>query len=428
MAKINRSVFSWCLYDWANSAFATTVMAGFFPGFFKKFWCVGVVPAISTSRLGFGDAIGGLAIAVLAPVLGALAGTGRAKKPFLVAFALLGAAMTACLSRVGQGSWVTALTVYVLAWVGFTIANLFYDSLLTDVAVDKRQFDTISSRGFALGYLGGGLLFVANVLMYQFPGAFGITSPASAVRWSFMSVAVWWFLFSIPLVAFVHQRREAVERLASSRSFAGEALADLGRTAAGILKNRTILVFLIAYWLYIDGVNTVIVMATDFGLSIGIPMSTAMIALVIVQFIAFPASLLFGLIANRHGAKNAILLGILVYAAMSMVGAWVLRTPAHYLVFACIVGLVQGGVQALSRSLFASLVPEDKSAEYFGFYNLVGRFAVVGGPAVVAFTNVLVHNLGFQSQTASRCGMATLSIFFLVGGALLTRVRAGAAR
>ena len=306
MDKDQKAVWGWALYDWANSAFATTVMAGFFPIFFKQYWSQGTDVNLSTAQLGIGNSIAGLLMALLAPVLGAVADRASAKKKFLLAFAGLGVLSTAGLYWVGQGEWAFAIFVYAISIVGFAGANVFYDALLLSVAAPERV-DYVSSLGFALGYLGGGLLFLLNVAMTLSPHAFGIADAAQAVRLSFLSVALWWGGFTLFIAFWVPER--AVPPAAGQ---AGHALAAGFRQLAGTLKKirhlKTVLLFLLSYWFYIDGVDTIIRMAVDYGLSLGFESTDLIKALLIVQFVGFPAALVFGKLGERWGARKSIFL------------------------------------------------------------------------------------------------------------------------
>lgn len=416
MKENRKAVISWCLYDWANSAFILTVSAGFFPVFFKDFWCSGVEPTVSTARLGFGNAIAGLIVAVLSPFMGALADSGGARKKMLGFFMFLGVISTAALYFIESGNWLWALIVFVVANVGFNSANLFYDSLLVDVA-SRERMDWVSSLGYSLGYLGCGILFVVNVLMVTGPQRFGIASTSGAVKISFMSASVWWFVFSIPLFLFV---KETVYRKVNGISdLLKKSVVHLGETTLKILNDRSLVLFLLAYWLYIDGVHTFVLMAVDFGMAIGLSSSSLMLALIVVQFVAFPSAILFGMAAKKLGSFTMILAGILIYILVCSVGALVLKTQVDYIILAGITGIAQGGIQALSRSYFGKLIPTSESAEYFGFYNVVSRFAVIVGPAVVGSVAFLTRKSGVKSELASRIGMSSITILFVVGALLL---------
>ncbi len=416
MANDKKQIFSWCLYDWANSAFALTVMAGFFPVFFKTFWSVGVEPTISTARLGFGNAVAGLIVAVLSPLMGAVADAGRAKKKFLVFFMIVGATSSGMLFFIGQGQWIAALLIFAIASVAYNSGNLFYDSLLVDIC-EKESMDMVSARGYGMGYLGCGILFLFNVIMVSYPSAFGLKSAAEAVRVSFLTAALWWLVFSQPIIFFVKEKFYS-ETTGFFPILLG-SLQNLRKTTLKILDNPTLLLFLISYWLYIDGLNTFVLMSVDFGMAIGITTKSLMIALLCVQFVAFPSSLLFGYFSRKAGAFVMILVGLGIYIAVSGIGSIILKTELHFIILAALSGLAQGGIQALSRSYYAKMIPASESAEYFGFYNVMSRFAVIIGPAVVGIVAYVTHKAGVESTLASRIGMSSVSVLFLAGALLL---------
>jgi len=410
-----RSIIGWALYDWANSAFATTVMAAFFPIFFKKFWSVGVDPVVSTAKLGLANSAAGMVVALCAPVLGAIADRGGAKKKFLFFFAFIGIVMTASLYMVSKGDWALAIAVYVLATVGFSGGNIFYDSLITSVASDKRM-DFVSALGFSMGYLGGGILFALNVWMTIKPETFGFADAGAAVRFSFLSVAVWWALFSVPVFLFV--REPAVEKGGVAGDAVMAGLRQLRRTFQEIRHLRVIFLFLIAYWLYIDGVDTIIRMALDYGMSIGFRTNDLILALLITQFVGFPSAIAFGYLGGRIGTKRSIYITIAVYLCVTIYAAFITVKYEFYLL-AIVIGMVQGGIQALSRSFFAKMIPVDKSAEYFGFYNLIGKFSVVAGPIFMGMTALLVRSMGYPSAIASRVSITSIAVLFIAGAVLL---------
>jgi len=412
-----KSIVSWALYDWANSAFATTVMAAFFPIFFKKFWSAGVDPVESTAKLGLANSIAGMVVALCAPVLGAIADKGSAKKKFLLFFAFIGIVMTASLYMVAQGDWVLAIAVYVLATIGFSGGNIF-DSLLTAVASEKRM-DFVSALGFSLGYLGGGILFAFNVWMTLKPAMFGFADAGAAVRFSFLSVAIWWALFSIPVFLFV--REPAPQKSGTTGAVILAGLRQLRRTFEEIRHLRVIFLFLIAYWLYIDGVDTIIRMALDYGMSIGFKSDDLILALLITQFVGFPSAIAFGYLGGRIGTKRSIYIAIGVYLCVTIYASFITRAYEFYLL-AIVIGLVQGGIQALSRSLFAKMIPPDKSGEFFGFYNLIGKFSVVAGPVFLGVTALLVRAMGYSSDIASRVSITSIAVLFVAGAILLSFV------
>jgi UMF1 family MFS transporter len=403
----DRKVVSWALYDWGNSAFSTTVLAAFFPAFYKEFWSAGVAASTSTFQLGVGHALASALIVVLAPVLGAIADTGGTRKRFLAFFAILGVAMTGCLYAVAQGQWLLAMAVFVLANVGFSAANAFYDALIVSVA-DQDQLDLVSAYGYALGYVGGGVLFAANLVMVMQPAWFGFSDALEAVRISFLSVALWWLVFTIPLLLNVPEGRPSVPQGTLGAVRAG--FAQLADTLRELRTLRAVWMFLLAYWLYIDGVHTIVRMAVDYGMALGFEMKNLLTALLVTQFVAFPAALAFGWLAGRIGAKAGILIGISVYG-LATVGAVFMDTVSHFYALAVVIGLVQGGVQSLSRSLYARLIPADRSAEYFGFYNMLGKFAAILGPLMVGFASL--------ATGSPRVSLLTIIVLFVGGGVLL---------
>jgi UMF1 family MFS transporter len=415
MKEDRKSLFGWVLYDWANSAFATTVMASFFPIFFKEYWTVGADPVVSTAKLGLANAAAGILVALMAPVLGAIADRGEAKKKFLLSFAALGILATSCLYLVPRGSWQVAAACYVFAMMGFAGSIIFYDSLLTSVAAEARR-DFVSSLGFSLGYLGGGVLFALNVWMTLSPAAFGLPDSGEGVKLSFLSVGLWWAAFSLPLIFLVRERAGTVKK--ARRVVIREGIGQLRDTVREIRHMKTIFLFLAAYWLYIDGVDTIIVMALDYGLSIGFKSEDLIVALLITQFIGFPSALFFGYLGERIGAKRAILIGIGVYLFITIYGAFI-DDKREFFILACMIGLVQGGVQALSRSLYSRIIPADKSAEFFGFYNMLSRFATVAGPVLIGTTGIAARSMGYEGSTASRIGIVSVAILFLAGGFIL---------
>jgi UMF1 family MFS transporter len=406
----NRSVFSWALYDWANSAFATTVMAGFFPVFFQKFWSTDVAPIDTTSRLGYANAIAGLGIAILAPILGAIGDRGGRRKQFLMFWTLLGVGATGALYFVAQGEWFPAALLFVLGTMGFNGGIVFNDSLLLDVA-RPDELDRVSAFGYSLGYLGGGVLFLINVVMVSTPASFGLADAGEAVRVSFLTVAVWWLLFTIPLMRNVREsaRGPHLGFLDATRTGFRELAATIGK----VRQYRTIVMFLLAYWFYIDGVNTIIKMAVNYGVSLGLDTNALLTALLVTQFVGFPAALFFGWLGDRIGPKRGILIGLVVYAGIT-VYAYFLDSEIEFYAMAVVVGLVQGGVQSLSRSLFGRLVPEGKNAEFFGFFNMMGKFATVLGPLLIAIVAGITRD--------ERASIISLVVLFVVGGFLLLRV------
>jgi len=410
MKDAKSTIWSWALYDWANSAFATTVMAGFFPVFFKSYWADPTNLQQSTFYLGSANSLSAIIVAALAPFLGAVADRGSAKKKFLIFFAFMGIIMTGALWFVRMGYWQLAVVFYVTATVGFSGANIFYDSLLPGVASEKKV-DFVSSLGFSLGYIGGGLLFLVNVIMFLKPELFGIADGATAIRIAFISVAIWWAVFSIPVMLFVPEPK-VVSPLPMSKAFRG-GWRQLRNTLKDLRHLKVVGIFLLAYWFYIDGVDTIIRMAVDYGTSLGFPSESLIVALLIVQFIAFPAALAYGWLGKKIGVKKAIYIAIMAYSLITLLG-YFMRLTWHFYVLAMMVGLFQGGIQALSRSYYTRLIPENKAAEFFGFFNMLGKFAAVLGPFMMGAVTLLTDS--------NRFGILSIMVLFLVGGLLLTRV------
>lgn len=410
MARLNRSAWAWTFYDWANSAFATTVMAGFFPIFLKQYWSAGSDATTSTFQLGVGNAIAGIIVAAMAPVLGAIADRGGVRKKFLMLFTILGIFMTAGMYFVQKGDWQLAVTLYVLGTVGFTAGVVFYDALLVDVS-SPEHFDFVSGFGYAFGYLGGGLLFAINVLMTLKPEMFGLTDAAEAVRISFLMVAVWWAVFCIPLFLFVKERKPVNAPALGGAIVQGwKQFVDTFRE---IQRLRPIFLFLLAYWFYIDGVNTVIKMAVDYGLSLGFETSSLITALLLVQFIGFPAAIAFGWLGEKWGTKRGIYIAIIVYTGVTA-WAYFLENVTEFYIMAIAIGLVQGGIQSLSRSYYARMIPAEKSAEFFGFYGMIGKFATIIGPLLMGWVGV--------ATGSPRLAILSVAILFVIGYALLMKV------
>ena len=426
MEANRKAIWGWALYDWANSAFATTVMAGFFPIFFKQFWSAGADINVSTAQLGFGNSIASLIVALMAPILGAIADKGSAKKKFLIFFAYLGVLMTAALFVVQKGQWVWAIFIYAMGIIGFSGANVFYDSLLPGI-VGEEKIDYVSGLGFSMGYLGGGLLFLINVLMTLMPQKFGLPDAAAAVRVSFLSVALWWGLFTFFTIFWVPEKKDApTDKSAHNIVIAG--FEQFAGTFKKIRHLKVVFLFLLAYWFYIDGVDTIIRMAVDYGLSIGFESSDLIVALLIVQFVGFPSALVFGKLGERWSVRKSIYLAIAIYLGVTVWGTMMTQKMEFY-ILAVVIGLVQGGIQALSRSYYSRLIPKNKVAEYYGFYNMLGKFAVIFGPLLMGLSGLIAKRLLMPpaptpeqaiavGQLASRWGIASISILFIAGAVL----------
>lgn len=410
--KTDKKVFSWAMYDWANSAFSTTVMAGFFPIFFKEYWSQGTDATLTTARLGTAISIGSLAMALLSPTLGALADQKGYKKLFTFIFMICGALSTGWLAFIDSGMWLPALVAYSAGMMSFNASSVFYDGLLPSIAPGKKA-DMASSLGYGLGYLGGGVCFLLNVLMYLKPEMFGISDGVTAVKISFLTVAVWWVIFSIPLFRNVPEPTVADKGLSLWKA-TEKSIQELWNTFQKLTKDRNVLFFLIAFWLYIDGVYTVMTMAVDFGISLGFKSSDLIAALLIVQFIGFPFALMYGKLAERFGCRIPILSCIVVYG-LTVIGSTFMSQAWHFYVLACVIGMAQGGVQALSRSLYSQMIPPQASGEYFGLFNLVGKFASIFGPLLVGWGGYVMGN--------ARYGMLGLLVLFVIGGGLLWKVK-----
>ncbi|HEC33764.1 MAG TPA: MFS transporter [Chloroflexi bacterium] len=401
-------VNAWCMYDWANSAFATTIMAAVLPTFYSAVAGATLTPVQASSRWGYTNTIAMLLVAFAAPILGAMADHSGAKKRFLGGFAGLGILFTALLLLVSTGDWLLASALYILGRIGFAGANIFYDSLLPHIAYPD-EIDQVSTKGYALGYLGGGLLLVVNLAWIMKPAWFGLPNAEIASRLSFLSVAIWWMVFSIPLFRWVpeppcvHERGESANPVRAG-------FQRLGRTFREIRRYRELFKFLVAFWLYNDGIGTIITMAVIFGAEIGIGDTDLIGAILAVQFLGIPFSFAFGRLARRLGTKRSIMLALGVYTVIA-IGGYFMQTGLHFWILALLVATVQGGSQALSRSLFGRMAPKGKTAEFFGFYDVSSKFAGIVGPALFGLVG--------QVTGSSRLSIVSLVLFFISGGGLL---------
>lgn len=408
---MKRKVVGWSLYYWGNHAFTTSIITVFFPIFFKDYWSAGADVTLSTFRLGLANSIASLVVAVSAPILGAIADRGGLAKRFLIASAVFGAAMLLALHWVEQGAWQWAVGFYILASIGYFWGNVFGDSMLVSVA-EPGKLDMTSAVGYFAGYLGGGLFLALGVAMTLKPQWFGLVDAASAVRLLLVLAAFWWALFALPLLFLVPSPARTAEHL-PIRVAVREGLAQFAETFRHIRAYRPVFIFLAAYWVYIDGVNTVIQMAVDYGKSIGFGTSDLILAVLLVQFIGVPAALAAGRLGERIGPRRAIFIGLAVYVFVSVYAAF-MKHPYEFYLVAAMVGLVQGGVQLLSRSYFARLVPSERAGEFFGFYNMLGEVAAIIGPLLVGSVSYL---------TASpRLSILSVIVLFAIGAYLLTFV------
>ena len=410
MKQDKKQIYSWAFYDWANSAYSTTVMAGFFPIFFEKFYSNPNDVIQSTYQLGLANSISSIFIALVSPLLGAIADRGSAKKKLLIIFAFLGSLMTAALWLVEKGDWQLAVFFYIIATIGFMAGNIFYDSLLPSVS-GREKVDYVSALGYSLGYLGGGLLFLINVLMYLYPQWFGIPDSSTAIRISFVTVAIWWAIFTVPIIIFMPEPK--IRKNVSFYDAIIGGFNQLKETFDNIREMKIIGTFLIAFWMYEDGVATIVRMAAKIASSLGFAASDIITAILMVQFIGFPAALGYNWFAKKIGTKNAVLVAILGYVVITFLG-YLMTDITHFYILAALIGLFQGGIQSLSRSLFTRLVPPNKEAEFFGFYNMLGKFAAVVGPILVGWITVLTGN--------PRAGILSIVMLFILGGLLLSRV------
>jgi UMF1 family MFS transporter len=400
-----RPVLSWALYDWANSAFATTVMAGFFPLFFSDYW------GGSHAQLLKANSLSSLIVALLAPLLGAIADRGSAKKRFLFSFAALGVVSTGAFYLVGAGAWPAAFLLYVLASIGFSGSLTFYDALLVGVA-ERDRLDSVSALGYSLGYLGGGLLFALNVAMVLSPDTFGIAGQTEAVKLAFLSVCAWWAFFSLPLLLWVPEPSGGPQLSLWSAAQAG--WGQLVTTFRQLRLVRPALLFLVGYWFYIDAVDTIIRMAVSYGKTIGLGNQDLISALLITQFVGFPAAIAYGALGNKIGTRQGIFLGIGVYIGVT-VWSFFMDQGWEFYLLATVVGLIQGGVQALSRSYFAQLIPADKAGEFFGFYNMLGKTATIIGPLLMLWVDQLTQS--------PRHSILSLILLLVIGAVFLWRAK-----
>jgi UMF1 family MFS transporter len=407
---LTKKVVTWALYDWANSAFALSVLAVLFPLVLGNFWGADDSGSAATIRLGSITFAASLVVFVLAPILGTIADTGGYRKRFLLLFAVTGALATTGLGFVGQGNWPLALALYLIASVGYYSATVFYDSLLIDVTA-PRNFSFVSTLGFSIGYLGGAALLSLHLWMLKSPQTFGLENASEAFSYAFISVGVWWLLFLLPLLYYVPEGHSSIE---DSRHPIRAAYEELRSTVLKISQYRNVMIFLSAYWLYIGGVFTVIFMAVNYGQRLGFADSDLVLALLIANFVGFPATLVYGFLAHRYGAKKGIYVALIAYIGACL---WAIQMTEEreFNVMSVIIGMVQGGAQGLSRSVYATLIPADQPGEFFGFYSMTTKFAHVLGPAMVAIAAMLSDD--------PKWVLLALMPLFLAGAFLLTLVR-----
>jgi len=406
-----RDLRAWAMYDWANSAFQTTIIAAIFPIYFQKVAAADLPGPVATSRFAWGTTLSILIVAIVAPLLGSVADRTPVKKKLLGVFLAIGAAATGAMFFISRGEWLFALTLFVIGNVGVAASIVFYESLLPHIA-PPDQLDRVSTAGYAIGYVGGGILLAINIVMMAKPEWFWLPDKDTAARASLASVAVWWVVFSIPLFRDVPEPPTHADPAAGGGGFAG-AVRGLMRTLRELRRYRQAFLLLLAFLIYNDGIQTIIRMATIYGTEIGLDDNAMIGALVVTQFIGIPFAFLFGMLAGRIGAKMAIFGGLAVYTLITVLG-YFMRTSAQFFALAVMVGMVQGGTQALSRSLFASMIPKEQSSEFFAFFGVFERYAGVLGPAVFAWVVA-------QSGT-SRNAILSVLAFFVIGAAILAFV------
>ncbi|ABC76097.1 MFS superfamily transporter [Syntrophus aciditrophicus SB] len=413
--SMTREEKSWILYDVANSAFILTIATAVMPIFFKNVAARGVDSAVSTANWGLANAFASLLLALLAPFLGTLADYQGWKKRFFLGFLLLGVIFTLMLTVPGEGDQALCLFLYVAAYIGYAGANIFYDAFLVDVTND-RKMDWISANGFAWGYIGSTVPFILGMILIQRPAFAGFDSPLQATRAAFVITALWWLIFSLPMIRNVHQRHY----IPASAHPLRRSLRRLAATFREIRRYRPAFLFLAAYFFYIDGVDTIIRMATAYGVDIGMTTTQLLTIILVIQILAFPFALLYGKLADRVGTKPMLYAGMGVYGIIVLIAYALPSMPTaqirtlFYWILAVLVASSQGGIQALSRSFFGRLIPKEKSAEFFGFYNIFGKFATILGPLLMALASRITGQ--------SRYGILSLVVLFLIGGLLLSRV------
>lgn len=409
--RYNKTAVSWMLYDFGNSAFATTIMAAVLPIFYYDVAAVGLGENLAESYWGYSQSIAVLIVAILAPILGAISDYSGAKKKFLRFFAFMGMIASILLAFVGEGEYIFASILLIIGNIGFSGANVFYDAFLPEIAKDENEMDKLSASGFAFGYIGGGILLAVNILMITQYGWFGIPDATMASQLSFASVGLWWFIFSIPLLKNVREEKKAAVK--REKSYVAIGFSRVINTFKEIKQFKYLLIFLIAFWMYNDGISTIIRMATIYGRGIGIDSNSLIIALLITQFVGIPFTFFFGWLATKITPKRALYLTLYIYIGVVILG-YFMASALHFYLLAICVGMVQGGAQSLSRSIYGRMVPANKQAEFFGFYGISSKFAAIFGPFLFGFVG--------QLTGSSRLGIISLLIFFIVGIILLRLV------
>ena len=402
---------AWATYDWANSAFQCTIITAVFPVYFSSVAAADLPPAVATERFATATTLALAIVAVISPVLGAYADFAGAKKRLLALFLGLGVLTTAMMVQIGRGDWFLAAVLFVLANIGVSGSFVFYDSLLPHIA-RADELDRVSSAGYALGYLGGGILLMINLAWILQPAWFGLADAGVASRLSFLSVAVWWLIFAIPLFRLVPEPAVTSVRQPGVSPVV-QAFRQLAATLRELRQYRQAFLMLVAFLIYNDGIGTIIRMAGPYGQEIGLPQESLILAFVMVQFVGIPFAFAFGRLAERIGAKPSIFIALVVYVLISLVG-YFMTTVWQFFLLSFMVATVQGGSQALSRSLFATMIPKRKSSEFFGFFGVFEKFAGIIGPALFAAT--------VRATGTSRNAILSVIAFFVVGAVLLWMV------
>ena len=404
-----KTVKSWIAYDAGNSAFATTVVAAFFPIFYLEFWASTMPKVEASIYLNWTLVICNTLILLSGPVIGAYTDINRSTKSALNIFTIIGALFVGSLFFIDVGSWLYALIFFGIANYCFCVAQIPYDKILTKITT-PNNFSIISNQGYAWGYFGGGALFLLNALMSIYPSSFGLASQAEAIRISFLMVSIWWLLFLIPL--FLNFKETKTEQ--HSISVFSSSFKNIFNTLKSVYQYKNAFLFLIAFFLFIDGAHTVIYLASTFALNLGLETSSIIQALILVQFVAFPATLLWGYVANKYGDKLVLYITIASYICI-IVYSTTLSSAFEFYLLAAWVGFVQGGIQGSSRGMFGKLIPKEKAGEFFGLYNVMGRAGAILGPLMVGTLLTLYGNV--------RIALLPIAVLFIIGGLLLTRVK-----
>lgn len=404
-----KTVKSWIAYDAGNSAFATTVVAAFFPIFYLEFWASTMPKVEASIYLNWTLVICNSLILLSGPVIGAYTDINRSTKSALNMFTIVGAFFVGSLFFIDVGSWLYALIFFGIANYCFCVAQIPYDKILTKITT-PNNFSIISNQGYAWGYFGGGALFLLNALMSIYPSSFGLASQAEAIRVSFLMVSIWWLLFLIPL--FLNFKENKTEK--HSMSVFSSSFKNIFKTLKSVYQYKNAFLFLIAFFLFIDGAHTVIYLASTFALNLGLETSSIIQALILVQFVAFPATLLWGYVANKYGDKLVLYITITSYICI-IIYSTTLSSAIEFYLLAAWVGFVQGGIQGSSRGMFGKLIPKEKAGEFFGLYNVMGRAGAILGPLMVGTLLTLYGNV--------RIALLPIAVLFIIGGLLLTRVK-----